>query len=198
MLRHHSDPQQLSHHDPHALPPNAHSRMAQPTHEHCVESQHNVSTADTLSHRVNGPRSVQRMERRTFQDILLCLRESKLWRTACLEHSVTGSTTPARRSKALRHTARSTLTRRLTISVFFLVTDVSRLFSRVDASPPSRPRQTRAPPAFGDSLVGGQVLPQEQVSASRHIRGGGRWLPLLRHVSPANERWSATASLRHN
>ena len=57
MLRHHSDPQQLSHHDPHALPPNAHSRMAQPTHEQSVESQHNVSTADTLSHRFNVPRS---------------------------------------------------------------------------------------------------------------------------------------------
>ena len=110
MLRHHSDPQQLSHHDPHALPPNAHSRKAQPTHEHCVESQHNVSTADTLSHRFNVPRSVQRMKRRTIQDILLYLQESKLWSTACLEHSVTCSTAPARRSKALRHRSIATLT----------------------------------------------------------------------------------------
>ena len=88
-----------------------------PTHEWCNQPTNVVlDLSTTLAQLIlfptvlNVPRSVQRMKRRTIQDILPCLRELKLWSTACLEHSVTCSTAPARRCKALRHSSIATLT----------------------------------------------------------------------------------------
>ena len=113
MLRHHSDPQHLSHHDPHALPPNAHSRMGhQPKN---IGLNLSITSAQLILflNFFNVPRSVQRMKRRTIQDILLCLHESKLWSTVGLEHSVTCSTALARRIKAQPRSSIANLTHSL-------------------------------------------------------------------------------------